>query len=60
MMPLYYKVHFKTHLFRIDKRLNIEVRRLARSEISTTGIFYDINNISVTFGNPFILKNDQE
>lgn len=39
--------------------LNIEVRRLALSEI-LTGIFYDINNISVMFGNPFILNNDQE
>lgn len=48
-MSLVLRFTFKTHSFQIDKRLNIEVRRLALSEISTTGIFYDLNNIAVMF-----------
>lgn len=52
-MSLVLRFTFKTHCFQIDKRLNIEVRRSALSEISTTGIFYDLNNISIIFSNPF-------
>lgn len=50
MMSLVLRFTFKTQCLQIDKRLNIEVRRLALSEISTTGkFFYDLNNISVMF-----------
>lgn len=43
-MPLILGFTLKTQ---IDKRVHIEVRRLALSGLSTTGIVYDRNNISV-------------